>query len=105
MHPDQKHIFELMACSNKFDDEGMEYQVTHWNVWYLLTPRVFEKEAEDEAIRKARERAAEKAAQAVAERAAKRSQDNPELVVTQENSISEGEDQNPEDIHIDYPKK
>ena len=104
MRPDQKHIFESMACSNKFDDEGMEYQATHWNVWYL-TPRVFEKEAEDKAIRKARERAAEKAAQAVAERAAKRSQDNRKLVVTQENSISEGEDQNPEDIQIELPKE
>jgi hypothetical protein len=100
MSPEQKHIFESMACSNKFDDEGMEDQVTYWNIWYL-TPRVFEKEAEDKTTKKARE----KASQAAAERAMKRTQDNPKTGVTHENSISEGEDQNPEDLHIELLKE
>lgn len=52
MTPEQKDIFELMAFSNKFDSEGMRDQVTYWNIWYL-TPRLFEKEAEDMAIQEA----------------------------------------------------
>ncbi|CAG8021305.1 unnamed protein product [Penicillium salamii] len=39
-------VFESMAVSNKFDNEGLENQVSYWNVWYL-TPRAFEKEEED----------------------------------------------------------
>lgn len=50
MSEDQEHIFTAMAVSNKFDNEGTEAQVTYWNVWYL-TPRIFEKDAEDEAMR------------------------------------------------------
>jgi len=92
MCPEQKRIFESMAVSNKFDNEGMEDQVTYWNVWYL-TPRVFEKKAEDKAIR-ALEKAAEKAAQTAAGRAVKSAHDNPQRGVTHENSISEGENQN-----------
>jgi len=38
-----------MAVSNKFDDEGLEEQVSFWNIWYL-TPRIFEKEAQDKAL-------------------------------------------------------
>jgi len=49
MLPEQRHIFESMAVSNKFDNEGLDEQVSLWNVWYL-TPRVFEKEAEDRAL-------------------------------------------------------
>lgn len=48
MLPEQRIIFESMAVSNKFDNEGLEEQVSLWNVWYL-TPRVFEKEGEDRA--------------------------------------------------------
>ncbi|PMD24376.1 hypothetical protein NA56DRAFT_643584 [Hyaloscypha hepaticicola] len=50
MLPEQRIVFESMVISNKFDDEGLEQQVSLWNVWYL-TPRVFEKEAEDRAAK------------------------------------------------------
>ncbi|KAJ5665866.1 uncharacterized protein N7477_008314 [Penicillium maclennaniae] len=46
MSLEQVQTFEFMAVSNKFDNEGLEEQVSRWNVWYL-TPRVFEKEEED----------------------------------------------------------
>ena len=52
MSPEQKTIFESMAISNKFDDEGSEAQMSLWNIWYL-TPRVFEKEEEDREAAKA----------------------------------------------------
>ena len=52
MSHEQMCDFELMAVSNKFDDEGEPDQVTYLNIWYL-TPRLFEKEAEDKAIRDA----------------------------------------------------
>jgi hypothetical protein len=52
MLPDQKIIFESMAISNKFDDEGSEEQMSLWNIWYL-TPRVFEKEEEEREAAKA----------------------------------------------------
>ncbi|CAG7918041.1 unnamed protein product [Penicillium olsonii] len=45
-------VFESMAVSNKFDNEGFEDQTSYWNVWYL-TPRVFEKEEEDRIARAA----------------------------------------------------
>lgn len=104
MNQEQRHIFESMAVSNKFDNEGMKQQVTYWNIWYL-TPRVFEKEAEAKAIHKARKKAAEKALQKAAERAAKSAQDNPKPGVTHENSIINGEDQSPEDPYIQLPKE
>ena len=59
MPPEQLQIFESMAVSNKFDDEGLEEQVSYWNVWYL-TPRVFEKEAEDKALDEALTRGMER---------------------------------------------
>lgn len=49
MLPNLIHVFESMAVSNKFDDEGLEEQVSFWNIWYL-TPRIFEKEAQDKAL-------------------------------------------------------
>ncbi|CAK7227590.1 hypothetical protein SBRCBS47491_006622 [Sporothrix bragantina] len=49
MTTEQMRVFELMAVSNKFDDEGQPDQVTYMNVWYL-TPHLFEKEAEDKAV-------------------------------------------------------
>ncbi|QGA20754.1 hypothetical protein EYB26_008462 [Talaromyces marneffei] len=52
MSSEQQQVFDSMAVSNKFDDEGLETQVTLWNIWYL-TPRVFEKEEEDRAIQEA----------------------------------------------------
>ncbi|KAJ6013696.1 hypothetical protein N7540_008287 [Penicillium herquei] len=61
MSQEQLQIFESMAVSNKFDNEGMKDQVSYWNVWYL-TPRVFEKEEEDRVMRVARTNIAEKLA-------------------------------------------
>lgn len=61
MLPEQFHFFESMAVSNKFDDEGLEVQVSYWNIWYL-TPRVFEKEAEDKALQDALSQGVERAA-------------------------------------------
>lgn len=60
MNLEQQQVFESMAVSNKFDDEGLENQVTLWNIWYL-TPRVFEKEEEDRAIQEALARSVESA--------------------------------------------
>ena len=108
MCPEQKHIFESMAISNKFDNEGMKDQLTFWNVWYL-TPRVFEKEAEDKAIQKAQEKVAEaamqRAAKRAAEGAAKSAQKSLEPRVSHENSISKDEYQNPEDLQPRSPKE
>jgi hypothetical protein len=61
MTPEQLHIFNAMAISNKFDDEGLPEQVSYWNIWYL-TPRVFEKEAEDKALEEAYNRTTKRAA-------------------------------------------
>ena len=83
MHPEQRYIFESMAVSNKFGNEGMKNEVTYWNVWYL-TPRVFEKEEEDKVIRHARAKAAEKAAQRAAERATKNQNEDSELGILHE---------------------
>lgn len=66
MTEEQEHIFKSMTISDKFDNEGTKDQATYWTIWYL-TPRVFEKEAEDKIIR-ALEQAVEKAEQAAAER-------------------------------------
>ena len=49
MLPQQMAVFESMAVSNAFDDESIGNQDSLWNVWYL-TPRLFEKEAEDRAL-------------------------------------------------------
>lgn len=50
MSDEHMQVFESMAVSNKFDDEGMKEQVSRWNIWYL-TPRVFEKEEEDRVMK------------------------------------------------------
>ncbi|KAL4876905.1 hypothetical protein BJY04DRAFT_231187 [Aspergillus karnatakaensis] len=47
MTSEQMQVFESMALSDKFDSVNAEK--TYWNIWYL-TPRVFEKEAEDQAM-------------------------------------------------------
>ncbi|KAI4184101.1 MAG: hypothetical protein LQ346_006162 [Caloplaca aetnensis] len=49
MSDDQRSVFESMAVSTVFDDEGAEKQGCFWSIWYL-TPRVFEKEAADKAL-------------------------------------------------------
>jgi hypothetical protein len=46
MDVEQMQLFESMALSDKFDAANAE--TTYWNIWYL-TPRVFEKEAKDQA--------------------------------------------------------
>ncbi|KFY96762.1 hypothetical protein V500_02312 [Pseudogymnoascus sp. VKM F-4518 (FW-2643)] len=98
MSEEQERIFKSMTISNKFDNEGMEDQVTYWNIWYL-TPRVFEKEAEDKIMR-ALEQAAEKAAQTTTGRNA---QANPGAM--HENSISKDKYQHIEHEPIKLPKE
>jgi len=56
MLPEQKTTFESMAVSSAFDDEGIGKQDSLWNIWYL-TPRLFEKEAEDKALQEAERKA------------------------------------------------
>ena len=56
MLPAQKTAFESMAISNAFDDEGIGKQGSLWTIWYL-TPRVFEKEAEEKALEEEQEKA------------------------------------------------
>ncbi|KAF3929040.1 hypothetical protein ABW20_dc0102698 [Dactylellina cionopaga] len=43
----QREEFEEMAVSYNFDDECLPIQTSLWNVW-TLTPRIFEKEYEEE---------------------------------------------------------
>lgn len=62
MLPGQKTTFESMAVSSAFDDGGIGKQDTLWPIWYL-TPRVFEKEAEDKALQEAQQKALQKAKQ------------------------------------------
>ncbi|KAI4190482.1 MAG: hypothetical protein L6R41_000787 [Letrouitia leprolyta] len=54
MSEEQLLVFEAMAVSNDFDNEGLERQDSLWSIWYL-TPRVFEKEAEDRALHEAQQ--------------------------------------------------
>ncbi|KAL9000762.1 MAG: hypothetical protein Q9188_005611 [Gyalolechia gomerana] len=54
MSEEQLSIFESMAVSNLFDNEGIGRQDSLWSIWYL-TPRVFEKEAEDRALQEAQQ--------------------------------------------------
>ena len=56
MPPRQKMAFESMAVSSAFDTEGTGKQGSLWTIWYL-TPRVFEKEAEDKALQEAKQKA------------------------------------------------
>ncbi len=50
--------FEAMVVSKKFDDENTYEQTSLWNIWYL-TPRVFEKEAQDKALQEVKVKAEE----------------------------------------------
>jgi len=52
MREEQKATFESMAVSSVFDEESLDRQGSLWSIWYL-TPRVFEKEAEDKALEEA----------------------------------------------------
>ena len=53
MLPEQKVTFEALAVSSVFDDEGTKKQNSLWTIWHL-TPRVFEKDAEEKALQEAR---------------------------------------------------
>lgn len=66
MLPGQKTTFESMAVSSAFDDEGIGKQNSLWNIWYL-TPRVFEKEAEDKALQEAGQNTLREACETAAE--------------------------------------
>ncbi|KAF2232011.1 hypothetical protein EV356DRAFT_525605 [Viridothelium virens] len=50
MSEEKKTAFEALAISNTFDDEHLDEQDSIWTIW-KLTPRVFEKEAKDRAMR------------------------------------------------------
>jgi hypothetical protein len=60
MLPGQKTTFESMAVSSAFDGEGIGKQDSLWTIWYL-TPRVFEKDAEDKALQEAQQKALQEA--------------------------------------------
>ncbi len=62
MLSEQKTTFESMAVSNAFDNEGIGQQNSVWTIWYL-TPRVFEKEAEEKELQKVRQKALQEAEQ------------------------------------------
>ena len=49
MSEEQSNAFESMAVSSAFDDEHTGNQDSLWSIWYL-TPRVFEKEAEQKPL-------------------------------------------------------
>ncbi len=68
MLSEQKTTFESMAVSSVFDNEGIGKQGSLWTIWYL-TPRVFEKEAEDKALQEAQQKASREAEQKAAQEA------------------------------------
>jgi len=72
MLSEQKATFESMAVSNVFDNEGIGKQDTLWTIWYL-TPRVFEKEAEDKALQASQQRALQQAKQKATQEAQQKS--------------------------------
>lgn len=60
MTQEERETFQSMAVSSSFDSEGIERQDSLWTMWYL-TPRVFEKEAEDRALQEAQRKIAREA--------------------------------------------
>jgi hypothetical protein len=90
MSMEQMQVFESMAVSNKFDNEGLEEQVSRWNVWYL-TPRLFEKEEEDRIEQIARANLV----QTITKRPTQPAHTNPEFSYT--TTIQEGEIQGVEE--------
>lgn len=65
-----------MAVSSVFDNEGIGKQDSLWTIWYL-TPRVFEKEAEDKALQEAQQKALQETEQ-------KATQEAQEKIASQE---------------------
>ena len=55
MLEEQRTVFESMAVSDVYDNEGTKKQNSLWTIWFL-TPRVFEKEAEDKILQEAPQR-------------------------------------------------
>lgn len=70
MLPGQKTTFESMAVSNAFDHEGTAKQDSLWTIWYL-TPRVFEKEAQDKALQETQRNLLQEAEQKISSQEAK----------------------------------
>ncbi|KAK3173513.1 hypothetical protein OEA41_006843 [Lepraria neglecta] len=83
----QKSTFESMAVSSVFDNEGMGKQDSLWTIWYL-TPRVFEKEAEDKALQEAQQKALQEAEQKATQEAQEKvaSQETKQAVVRENES-------------------
>ena len=71
MLPAQQITFESMAVSSIFDDEGIGKNDSLWTIWYL-TPRVFEKEAEDKALQEAEQKTTREVQHKAASQEAKR---------------------------------
>ena len=57
---EQRATFESMSVSSAFDGEGIGKQDSLRTIWYL-TPRVFEKEAEEKALQEADQMAMQEA--------------------------------------------
>ena len=83
MLPEQKKPFESLAVSNAFDDEGIGKQDSVWAV-FSLTPRVFEKEAEDRVLREAREKTVLGGKQKLTQRLEKDPSQNSKKAVTRD---------------------
>ncbi|CZT04515.1 uncharacterized protein RCO7_10433 [Rhynchosporium graminicola] len=94
MSEEQRTIFEDMAVSKEFDDEGLEGQDTLWGVWHL-TPRVFEKEAED--VR--RQETLERSLREVEERSRRRSKATSQAVERERAGSSDSD----EEASVDLP--
>jgi hypothetical protein len=93
MLPTQKTTFEAMAVSSTFDDEGIGQQDSLWHIWYL-TPRLFEKEAEDKALQEAERKAlleAERRALQEAERRATQETEHKTLQKTEPKALQQAE--------------
>ena len=83
----QESTFESMAVSSVFDNEGIGKQDSLWTIWYL-TPRVFEKEAEDKALQEAQQKALQEAEQKATQEAQEKiaSQETKQAVVRESKS-------------------
>ena len=104
MSLEHMQMFESMAVSNKFDNEGMKDQMTYWNTWYL-TPRVFEKEEEDRAIQIAYAEAAAKAAQRAKESSQDGQRQSSALKAMHKLDVSKGKTQDSGDMQIKTRKE
>jgi hypothetical protein len=98
MQPAQKTTFEAMAISNAFDDEGTPQQTSLWSIW-CLTPRVFEKEAEDKALREVRCKALQQ------RKAQLRAKEKTEHAVERKHGSGEDETKCSDDIPLALPPK